>query len=328
MQPSRSQSRHPARRNMLEVRVMSPRIAWFGFLKCAGRMTKLAGGLAVLAALGWLSWRGIQRVLYQNPDFRLQVIALNANPAIDELGLAAAAGIDLTANPSLFDLDLKELDRKLRRLPAIADVRVERRLPGTLAVTVTPRIPQAWVTCPAAGLTATRRSGALLVDREGVAYPCPEAQLESSLTLPVIRLPASADPVVGAGGKIRQPELESCFRLLEAAGEADGGAPQWIESVRQANEWSLLLVTRGGTAATFGLGDHVRQFQALRAALDHAGEKGYQIDTINLIPKYNIPITLREDLAPPRAIPVSIQEVPGPAAKRRPRDSRTLPKHN
>ena len=80
---------------------------------------------------------------------------------------------------------------------------------------------------------------------------------------------------------------------------------QWIESIRPVNDWSLLLVTRQGTSATFGLGDHERQIESLRAALDHAGEKGYLIDTINLIPKYNIPITLRDEAAPPKAIPVA-----------------------
>ena len=61
----------------------------------------------MLTGIGWGVWRGIQHAFYKNPDFRLQVIDLNANPVIDELGVAAAAGIDLTANPSLFDINVQ-----------------------------------------------------------------------------------------------------------------------------------------------------------------------------------------------------------------------------
>src|SRR5688572_23704597 len=99
-----SKPRRHSRSQVLEVRVMSPRIAWFGFLKFAGGLGKLACILAVIAGLGWGAWLGIRRAFYQNPDFRLQIIELNANPVIDELGLAEAAGIDLNAN--LFDIDV------------------------------------------------------------------------------------------------------------------------------------------------------------------------------------------------------------------------------
>ena len=291
--------RRQSRQRVLEVRVMSPRIAWFGFLRYAGLLAKTACVLGLLAGLGWGGWRGIHKALYQNPDFRLRVITLNANPVIDELGVAAAAGINLATNPSLFDIDVQDVCQKLKGLPGIADAHVERHLPGTLAVTVVPRTPTAWVTCSAAGLTEKRHPENLLVDHAGVAYPCPERQLEACAGLPVIELPDSGASPLKAGEKIRQPELGHCCQLLDAARAADSDAMQWIESVQQVNEWSMQLVTRQGTVATFGLGDHTRQIESLRAALDHAGEKGYLIDTINLIPKYNIPITLRAETSTP-----------------------------
>ncbi|MCX6868205.1 MAG: FtsQ-type POTRA domain-containing protein [Verrucomicrobia bacterium] len=342
---------HQARQSVLEVRVMSPRIAWLTFLKCAGKTLQYACILAFLAGIAAGAWRGIQQLFLKNPDFHLQVIALNPNPVIDELGVAAAAGINLNDNPSLFDIDVNDVERKLRCLPAIAAVHVERQLPCTLAITVTPRIPKAWLSCPTAGITGTRRAGEMLLDRDGVAYPCPALQVEAALTLPIISVPPSDKKPLQAGVRIQQPELDHCLLLLDAACEADPDAVQWIESVRQVNEWSLLLVTRQGTSATFGLSDHPRQIHRLRAALDHAGEKGYLIDTINLIPKYNIPITLRDEPAPaPRAIPVSVKDpaitlrkepAPPPRAipvsvkdpangtnNRRTRDSRGLPKRN
>ncbi len=315
--------------SVLHVRVMSPRIAWFGFLRLVGGFLKITCVLAILGAAAWGVWRGINHALFMNPDFRLKVVDLNANPVIDELGVATAIGIDLTKSPNLFDIDVKEVSRKLKALPAISDASAERHLPGTLLVRVTPRTPQAWISCPAAGLTPTRHAGDLLVDREGIAYPCPPLQEESAASLPVIELPASAGHPVTPGGKIQQPELVNCFRLLDSARAADADAPHWIDSIRQVNDWSLCLRTRQGTRATFGLGDHVRQIESLRAALDHAGEKGYLIDTVNLIPKYNIPITVRDGSAPPKAVPVtSAAPAAAGSGNRRARDLNQLINRN
>lgn len=300
-----TRNRRHNRQSVLEVRVMSPRIAWFGFLKLFGKLVKVACVLAALAGIGWGVWRGVQHAFYQNPDFRLQVIDLNANPVIDEVGVVETLGIDLTACPSLFDIDVSEACRKLQSLPVVTDARVERHLPGSLVVRVIPRSPKAWISCKDAGLPKVRRAGAMLVDCEGIAYPCPDLQLASASTLPVIELPASTEHPIKEGSKITHPSLEYCLLLLDSARKADPDAIQWIESIRQVNEWSLEFLTRQGTAATFSLGDHPRQIENLRAALDHAGEKSYHIETINLIPKHNIPITVREGEAPPRAILVS-----------------------
>jgi hypothetical protein len=328
MRRKTTKHRRQTRQSVLEVRVMSPRIAWFGFLKFTGKIVKIACVLAVLTGIGWGVWRGIQRAFYKNPDFRLQVIDLNANPVIDELGVTEVAGIDLTANPSLFDVNVDEASRKLSGLPALTEARVERHLPGTLVVRVVARSPKAWISCVDEGLTEVRRAGGMLVDSQGVAYPCPDLQTELAADLPVIDLPASAGHPIQAGTKVIQPELEHCFALLDSARAADSKAPHWIESIRQVNDWSLLLVTRQGTSATFGLGDHARQIDSLRAALDHAGEKGYVIATINLIPKYNIPITVRGGGTPPRAIPVPEAAPVDASESRRARDLSSLLNRN
>lgn len=295
-----SKPRRNTRAQVLEVRVMSPRIAWFGVLGFLGSVTKCACILAVITGIGWGGWKGIERAFYKNPDFRLQVIDLNENSVIDELGLAEAASIDLTA--SLFDIDVEQVMEKLRALPEISAAHAERHLPGTLVVRVTAREPRAWISCPEAGLPEGRHVGAMLVDAAGVAYPCPQLQLESAMALPAIQLPHSDDKPIHAGKPISHPELQHCFRLLDSATAEDSEAIHWIDTVKQVNEWSLVIVTRDGASATFGLGDHPRQLRNLVVAMDHSSQKGYAIETINLIPKHNIPITLRDERVAPRAI--------------------------
>jgi hypothetical protein len=320
----KTSNRRLQHRNVLEVRVMSPRIAWFGFLRFFGVLAKLACLAAVLTGIGWGVWRGIEYAFYQNPDFSLKVIDLNPNPVIDEPGLVEFLEIDLTADPSLFVIDAGEASEKLMKLPAVTDARVERHLPGTLMVRIAARTPKAWLRCGEEN-KQTREAGGLLVDHHKIAYPCPELQWTDAVSLPVIELDG-APPAIGQ--KVDDPSLDHCLRLLDAARAADPEAVRWIESIRQANEWSLELVTRQGTRATFGLGDHERQMQGLRDALDHAADKGYVIETINLIPKYNIPITVRGENTPPRAVVVSPPPSPGGGQSRRERDLGTILNRN
>lgn len=309
MRRKTSRTHRRTRQSVLEVRVMSPRIAWHGFLKLLGGLTKLACLLAVLTGIGYGIWRGIQHTFYNNPDFRLQVIDLNTNPVIDEAGLIELAGIDLTVETSLFDVDVDETKRRLEALPALVEARVERHLPGTLVVRVSNRSPSSWVAVTGSDLSRVRHAGGLLVDLDGYCYPCPPMQLQEAQKLPIILLTANDQHPLEAGRTITHPQLERCVKLLNAAREADAQSPRWIQSIRQANDWSLRLVTRQGASATFGLSNHAVQIEKLQAALDHAAKKGYLIDTINLIPKFNVPITVRRENRPPRAIPVSGQPV-------------------
>lgn len=301
--------------SVLQARVITKRTVWFGFLKISGGLVKLACVLALLTGAGWGVWRGIEHAFFKNPDFQLKVIDLNSNPAITEMGVVAVAGIDLESAPNLFSIDIKEVARKLNALPEIAEARVERHPPGTLHVRVIPRAPAAWISDSGTGGSGIRKTGSLLVDHAGVVFSCPPLLTEAAMELPVIVLPKQEEETIRPGRSIELPELEHAFLLLEAAHNADAECLRWIDSVRQSNPWSLLVTTRDGTEATFSLGDHEPQIARLRAAVNHAADKGYHLATINLIPKYNVPITLREEPAPPKARPVTPEMLPQPGRR-------------
>ncbi len=306
MRRKTSKTRRRKQPSVLEVRVMSPRIAWHGFTKMLGGFLRLALLLAVLGGIGWGIWRGIQHTFHHNPDFRLQVIDLNTNPVIDEAGLIEMAGIDLTVETSLFEVDVSDTRDRLEAMPAVISAEVERHLPGTLVVRIESREPRAWVATTGTDLSRVRQASGLLIDAKSHVYPCPKRQLEEAKMLPIILLKEDEENPLVANRELKHPELSRCVKLLEASRGSDPESPSRIESIRQANEWSLRLVTREGTSATFGLRDHPAQIEKLRVALDHAAQKGYAIDTINLIPRFNVPITVRGQRPPPRAIPVLV----------------------
>jgi len=314
-----SQPRRSARSKVLEVRVMSPRIAWLSLLAVVAKCAKYACTAAVIVGIGWGIWHGVERAFYHNPDFNLQVIDLNPNTALDETQLAEIADLDLSG--SLFQINVAEVVKKLEARSEIASATAERHLPGTLVVRVVPRIPRAWITTPDLVFAGSRQPGMMLVDSSGIAYACPAQHVELAASLPVIVLPTDPGHPLRAGETISHPQLKHCLYLLDSAVAADPEAAHWIESIRQSSAWSLELVTRDGTIATFGLGDHERQIANLRASLDHASAKNLAVKTINLIPRHNIPVTLHNEPIAPKAIPVS---EPTPASRRESRHSQDL----
>lgn len=320
-----TKARDRQRERLLRANVWSIRTLWHGMLRNTYRLVVL---LLVLAALGGAGWGGklaLDRLFYNNPDFRLQTVKLNTNEAIDERDFIAITGIELDTN--IFRIDVKAIKRRLLEQPAIRAASVERQTPGTLIVNVTARVPVAWLACPDAGCAAERAAGAMVLGNDGIVYPCPKLQLATAEPLPVITLSGKDGNPFRPGEKLVHPELANCVRLANTARDFGGFEPGWIDCVRQTNAWSLALTTKDGLVATFGLGDHARQLSYLRDALAHAGRKGYALATINLIPRENVPVTLSSS-APPRAVPVDEPEAAPARPNRRARDLDALLNRN
>jgi hypothetical protein len=311
----RHTSRVSHRRQVIELQahVMSPRIAWFGLMRYLRKVAKLAFILALIGGAVWGVRLGIRRGLVENKEFRLQAIELTPNPAIDERDLVRIAGIDI--NGSLFECDVVEIESRLQNRPELSSAKVRREFPGTLIVEVTARVPHAWIASPAHGIAARDPQRGLLVDRAGVAFTCPRGLYLTASALPVLHLgPGGEAPA--AGTKVVHPEFDRLMSLYQVACRELPGAPDWIDSLRQNRKWSLAIVSRDGTEASFGLGDHPRQMANFLSALDHARAKDQQIATIELIPERNLPVLLRGDDVP-RAILIDEPEaVPAPPDRR------------
>lgn len=289
---------------VLKSEVMSPRIAWFNFLDALKTLTKLALLFTVIGAVGYGIQKAIEYTFHDNPDFRLQVINLSPNDVMDEANLVEHLHIDLSAN--IFDFDVQVMQNQLLEIPAIRDAKVERELPGTLNFSITTRKPLAWISSHAPPQeNVTRRIGGLLIDEQGFTYSCPTNQFAQAQHLPAILLSEDPDHPILPGLELKHPEYRRCAKLLASFSATFPDDVAMIEAIYQEKPWSLILQTRTGTLATFGLEEHARQLDYFSKALQHSQKKAYEIETINLIPKQNIPITVSTTEAPPRAIPVN-----------------------
>ncbi len=289
--------RHSKELHRLQVNILSPRIVWFGFLRSCKRMVKFALLVAFGVSVVWGLRELIHYGLVENKEFKLTAIDLTPNTAIDLPRLVKIANIDVEG--SLFECDADKIEATLRAQPEIAGASVRREFPGTLVVEVVAREPYVWISGTERNIPARDPQEGLVVDKQGFVFHCPQPMLTKAAMLPVMELGKGGEPVA-AGKRLVHPEYEHLRRLYQVACREMRGAETWIYSLRQDRAWSLEMISRDGTQAIFGLGDHERQMGDLKASLDHARERGDQIASINLIPERNIGVKLRGD-TPPRA---------------------------
>jgi len=310
--------RHSKELTRLQVNVLSPRIVWFGFLKACRQTVKVAVLVTLGVAAVWGIRELIQKGLVENKEFQLQAIELTPNPAIDERRLIKVAGIDI--NGSLFDCDAGKIEETLRALPELSAASVRREFPGTLVVEVIAREPYLWVASTNQEAQPRDPEKGLVVDRQGIVFHCPPALHAEAELLPLIQLSEGGEPLV-PGKPVVHPEYDRLRRLYQVACQQIPVAESWVYLLRQSREWSLELVSRDGTEACFGLGDHERQMKDLKSALDHARVREQQIASIELIPERNIPVKLRGGV--PRAILID-EPAPAGVPDRRARDLNDL----
>ena len=102
------------------------------------RVALLATALAVVATVPW--WG--PRVLAEMAFFRLRRVQVVGARYVRADSIVALLGVDTTR--SLWD-DTDELAKRVRTHPQVSDVEMARRMPGTLVVTITERVPVAFV---------------------------------------------------------------------------------------------------------------------------------------------------------------------------------------
>jgi cell division septal protein FtsQ len=98
----------------------------------------MAGGIAGLATTPW--WG--PRLLAEMSFFRLRRVQVVGARYVRADSIVALLGVDTTR--SIWD-ETDELVARVRKHPQVSDVEISRRVPGTLVVTVTERVPVAFV---------------------------------------------------------------------------------------------------------------------------------------------------------------------------------------
>jgi cell division protein FtsQ len=135
------------------------------------RVARTLAGLAVLALLVSTPWWG-RRALSQLSFFRLRKVEIEGLRYLPPADVAARMKVD--TSQSIW-IDLAPVAERVRAHPQVADVRLRRRLPGTLVARVTEHLPVAMV---------PTRTGFSVVDARGVILPLDPSR--TAVNLPVV----------------------------------------------------------------------------------------------------------------------------------------------
>lgn len=203
--PPRERARPPTRRTRRDRR----RLAWWS--------------LAVVAMVGALG--GIVAASPLLDVERVDVVGVAPGRVAQ---VRDAAGIDV--GDSIVALWPGSIERRVRRLPWVARVSVTRDLPGSVRITVVPRVPVAWV---------GGRRGPVLVDRHGRVL---ERAASAPAGFPEL---VGVRDVAGPGGVIR-PAAPA-----RVAGALDAGLRSRAATIAFA-DGALTVQIAGGPEVRFG----------------------------------------------------------------------------
>jgi cell division protein FtsQ len=198
-----------APRDGLDMKAGQPRVRW--------KVIAVIVVLLLLAPAPWLARRGASRLAF----FHVRKIEVAGTRFLSPDTIAARLRVDTTR--SVWD-DIAPLEERALALPQVGGVSISRKLPGTLVVTVSERIPVAFV---------PGRQGLEPVDSSGTVLPIDPAS--EPLDLPVVdHLDV---PLVNILGRVRSSNALLYRRISEISRD---GAP---------GDVLLLLTTTGATAA-------------------------------------------------------------------------------
>jgi len=175
---------------------------------------KILGALLLIGVIMAAAW-GARAAARQMAFFRVRAVEIRGVRYIQPNEVVSRLRIDTVA--SLWD-DLEPYRQRVMRHPQVSDVRITRRMPGTLVVTIRENLPVALVQTTA---------GLLPYDSLGKQLPINPARM--NLDLPIV---ATTDPV-----------------LLKFVGAIRAAEPRMfarIEEVRRTGRDEILLTLSSG----------------------------------------------------------------------------------
>lgn len=291
------------------LRVDSPKIREMEKQAAHRRGFKWALGLIVVICFLALLKITVQESILKNPQFELRDVAVQTSGPLTVEKIVRATL--LTRGENLLTINMRALHTRLRQLPPVKDVAIERDFDaGLMTLRITQRQPVAWLDCPKLGMVAGRSEVGYLLDHEAVPFPC-DVVTESLTALPVIRYSALAQKTAGVA--IQDLQLTSALKLLHELEERfEQGQPQ-VRSLDIQTPYSMVATFADKSVITFGVDDLDVQLARLDRIRLEARQRRWEIGTLNLLARQNVPITFRQppDLAglqPESPVPVTLSK--------------------
>lgn len=322
--PQRNQRRSPRSRNLLEVSVRSQLANKQRNRKLAVFFTKLALFALLVSGVVYGAKEGFRQFFWENPKYNLAVVEIH-NPGASLSRELILESSGLTIGENIFQLSLSDAQEALSELPQVETVDLRRVLPNKITIDMTERRPIAWLA--EAGVDdAANAESSWLVDDNGIIFK-PKRLMPTYLRLPVIYgvPPQNYLP----GDRVTVPELTAAIELIRRNGET---GRMGIRTVDLRKGYCILVTDARGRKISFPLDEAGRHLDRLAAVLEATTQRGMEVQTVNLLVRQNVPVTLvnhtGDDLPPePRIISEAGEKPPEPVKEsKKPEPKKAEPK--
>ena len=204
-----SNMRQRRQQHLLDVKVRSRRATRHRIRSAMGVLWKLAL-FVILCAAGYVGAReAVKRLVFENPDYRVQTIELQTDGTLQREQVLKAADLDEGAN--IFSVNLARMRDRIQQLPQADEVEVVRKLPGEIDIRIVERKPVAWITSETEINDPFASDAAFLVGARGVLMK-QKKLLPEYLGLPLIV--GCSSETLEAGKVLESPEVKTALDLL------------------------------------------------------------------------------------------------------------------
>jgi cell division septal protein FtsQ len=272
--------------------------------------------LVLVAATGAAAFYGLQAALdkffFKNAEYTLRRISFELDEILTREEALAVTGLREGVN--IFSVDFEKVEAALRAIPQVQDVRLERKLPDQIDVSITARRPIAWVA--AAGETGDPSASekSLLVDASGYLMR-PRHLLPEYFHLPAI-YGAKSDNVRD-GEALPGEDLRLAIQLIETVSRRPDSLLH-IRAVDVSRGYCLEVLNDANARILFATSDFDEQLARLQQLLSHCNESGRSLERVNLMVKRNTPVTFVASAEPvPVEPPPEAAPPPQPPPKTR-----------
>ena len=280
-----STSRQRRQQHLLDVRVRTRKAA-------ARRTQQIFFIFSILLILGstvaglvFGAKRALNSWFFQNPDYAVRNIEVTTDGKLARDGILKTA--DIVEGANIFEVNLLQVQERLRSLPQVEESKVQRVLPNKLVINIQERRPVAWVVASDSGSLPPTFENAFLIDRRGILLK-PKASAPEYASLPVILGVATSSLV--AGQALDKEEVKAALELLRDAAEILQTRLQ-IQSIDVSKEYCLVVTDKQRSAITFGTDDLVLQLRRLERLMNYCEKNSKELQTVNLMVQRNIPVT-------------------------------------
>jgi cell division septal protein FtsQ len=294
------------RRNVLDVKLRSDHVRATRARSVAVLLGALFGTVFTLYVL----WRSgewlLDRLVYQNRAFAIQVVEVSTDGEISVDQLRRWSGV--RAGQNLMALDLARVKRNLELVPNIQNVSVERLLPRKLRIQVAERKPIARVYLPRLSPEDGLMVQTWLLDADGaVVMPLEDKNRQVPAAASEQQFPVLTGVSQGElrlGRCVESSRIRAAIQLVQAFNSSRMATVVGLRSVQVDEPGVLVALTDSGTRVTFGCEGFEKQLLRWREIHEQSRRLNKVILSVDLAVRNNVPVRW-EDASIPRSKPAT-----------------------